>query len=287
MSCGLKQMCANCSDNQAIRICESGIFEFLLPQITTYIKLLKPITTTNIVPTDLPKDMRIDYICESICGLLFTKNESVVIHLFSCGLEKQLLGLLKEITPYVLNNVISSYEKDTMIFLLMSVRCCSLLNDGLLTIISDILVKHNKRIQEKKESLDYEPQFFLCRIIFGISLDGLMRSKKKEKNIHHEILVKNEVESSITFLFNVINKIELSNDLSESDKDFIKCTMNITSLTICLIHKGEKLPQSCVPFLVVVKSLLTAMKNESLDYPVYSRLAWDGLIEPEKALIEK
>jgi hypothetical protein len=296
MMFGLKEMSNACTDDQTYRICENKIFEFFLPHVIKYIELLNPHSTSSssetVKPSKLPSDFRIDYFSGCVCDLLLN-NKQGTAQLISCGLAKQMIILLQEVVSYSFADETKLGEKKMVFNLLRSISrsffldCIPysknldyLLDNSLLTMITNLLLLNNNEIREKKEGLNWNSKYFIVRIIFGISLDGSIRSKLGNKNINYEILIKNNVESLVVQLYNSAKECSSSSTKSSSD-EYVKWVLQFIPLTICLIHKNESLSFSLRPFLETVKALLTVEGNDT-EFPLWCQIALDGLVNIEE-----
>jgi hypothetical protein len=109
----------------------------------------------------------------------------------------------------------------------------------------------------------------IVRLLFNISIEG---SQKEKSNTRRSILDK-DVETSLM----EIHKSNLDNEVIQ----------NIIPIILINIHKGEVCPPSLLPFLSTVHTLLSSSDSSSgIDYSRWARLSFEGVLNPEKSLLE-
>jgi hypothetical protein len=182
--------------------------------------------------------------------------------------------------------------------------CTAVIDDlskgGVFQKIINLISAHQLQLKRSEAGLCS----LLLKQIFGlllnISIDGVIRSKKGEASIRRSFLTdaleqfiieihrSNSSRGNGLVYFPPSSSSSASPSSSSSSSPFDRDEVDVMvliPLILILFHKGEVCPHHLLTHLSTVHSLI-AQPATTIDYPRWSKLAWDGMVNAESSLAE-
>jgi hypothetical protein len=149
--------------------------------------------------------------------------------------------------------------------------------------VIDLLTLHITRIKNNESGLSSEMLKNIIGLLFNISIEGSLEGKIN--NTRHSIFC-DKTERLLIETFNLLSSKKPFSS-SQEEFDYYEKILKFISFIVINIHKGEVCPPPLLPHLSMIHMMMLQGKEDDVaDWPRWSKIAWEGIINKDIILKE-